>query len=329
MKIAVVGATGLVGRKMTEALAVFNIYPDELILAASERSVGKTMQAFGAEHKLLSIQDALNKKPDLALFSAGGDVSKTWAKQFAEMGCTVIDNSSAWRMNQAVPLVVPEVNAHLLNKTSKLIANPNCSTIQLVHVLYPLHRLYELKRVVVSTYQSVTGSGIKGITQLKEERAGKTSNLAYPHPIDLNCLPHGGDFLDNHYTTEEMKLINESRKIMNLPELKITSTVVRVPVYGGHSESVNISFQKKPNLKEIKESLSNTPGIIIQDNPSENLYPMPIYAKDKDETFVGRIRIDESEENSINLWIVADNLRKGAATNSVQIANYLIKNQLV
>jgi aspartate-semialdehyde dehydrogenase len=324
MKIAIIGATGVVGRKMIEVLEKFNIKPDELILAASPASKGKLIDFYNEKITVYTIEEALLKRPDIALFSAGSDISKQWALKFSAEACYVIDNSSAWRMEKDIPLIVPEINGNILTSKTRLISNPNCSTIQLVQVLFPLNQLYGVKRVVVSTYQSVTGSGKKGIQQLHDERKGLSSNLAYPHPIDLNVLPHGGDFLASGYTTEEMKLIQESRKILSLPDLKITSTVVRVPVEGGHSESVNISFEKPILIEEIKKVLCNTQGIIVQDNPLHNLYPMPIFAKDKDDTFVGRIRLDESEENAINLWIVSDNLRKGAATNSVQIAQYII-----
>lgn len=329
MKIAIIGASGLVGQKMLQILQERDIAADEVLLAASERSIGKQISYKGKKLSICSISEVLEKSPEIALFSAGGGVSKTWAPKFAARGCTVIDNSSAWRMHAEIPLIVPEINANILKKTDKIIANPNCSTIQLVHVLWPLHRKYELERVVVSTYQSVTGSGMNGIAQLDAERKGETSRLAYPHQIDLNCLPHGGDFLKNGYTSEEMKLVNESRKILGIPALRLTSTVVRVPVKGGHSEAVNIEFKRTPNVDEVRRILSETQGIIVQDDVSQNLYPMPIHTEERDETFVGRIRADESEPKAINLWIVADNLRKGAATNAVQIAEYLLKNTLV
>lgn len=329
MKIAIIGATGVVGNKMLQVLEERNIYPEEIILAASENSVGKRLKFRDTRVNVVSIKTALEKNPDIALFSAGATISREWAKEFTSRGSYVIDNSSAWRNHANIPLIVPEVNQGRINKDDKLIANPNCSTIQLVHVLKPLHDKYGLKRVVVSTYQSVTGSGLKGIQQMEKERKGEMNNLAYPYQIDKNCLPHGGDFGDNDYTSEEMKLINESRKILGLPKLRITGTVVRIPVTGGHSESVNITFENKPNIIEIRQLLSNTPGIIVQDDPTSFYYPMPITAEDKDETFVGRIRKDDSEENSINLWIVADNLRKGAATNSVQIAEQIISKGFV
>lgn len=329
MKIAIIGATGVVGAKMIRVLEEHNLIFDELIVSASERSVGKKLVFHGRNIEVIDIEETLNRKPNIALFSAGGNVSKEWAPRFAAIGCTVIDNSSAWRMDNRYRLIVPEANAGILTKDDKIISNPNCSTIQLVHVLSPLHKKYGLKRVVVSTYQSVTGSGIKGIRQLENERKGIHIDPIYPHSIDMNCLPHGGDFLENGYTSEEMKLIYESRKILGLPDLKITGTVVRVPVTGGHSESVNISFEQTPDVEEMRKVLSETHGIIVQDSPEINLYPMPITAEDRDETFVGRIRLDESAPNSVNLWIVADNLRKGAATNSVQIAEYLIEKKFV
>ncbi|HQP03590.1 MAG TPA: aspartate-semialdehyde dehydrogenase [Bacteroidales bacterium] len=325
MKIAVVGATGLVGQKMLKVLAEHNFPVTTLIPVASERSAGKSILFAGKEYPVCTLQEGLAMQPQIALFSAGKDVSLEWAPRFVEKGCTVIDNSSAWRMHDTIRLVVPEVNAMMLDKKPQIIANPNCSTIQLVAVLYPLHKLYRLKRVIVSTYQSVSGSGYKGVKQLLGERAGSTSRDAYPHQIDMNCIPHGGNFLSNSYTEEEMKLVNESRKILSLPQLALTGTVVRVPVIGGHSESVNIEFEEKPDINQIRRTLSETQGIVVKDVPTANIYPMPIWAEDKDEVFVGRIRKDESHEYAINLWIVADNLRKGAATNAVQIAEYLIK----
>lgn len=329
MKIAIVGATGLVGQKMRDVLIERNVKAEEIIFAASERSVGKKLQYGKAMIAVISLSDAVAAKPDVALFSAGGKVSKLWAPKFAEVGCTVIDNSSAWRMHENIPLIVPEVNADVLTKEDQIIANPNCSTIQLVHVLGPLHRAFELERVVVSTYQSVTGSGMKGIAQLDAERRGEHSREAYPHAIDMNCLPHGGDFEANGYTSEEMKLVNESRKILQLPDLRLTGTVVRVPVKGGHSESVNIEFKKSVQVEAVRNILEQTKGLIVQDDVSNNLYPMPILSENRDETFVGRIRLDESEPKAINLWIVADNLRKGAATNAVQILEVLIEKKLL
>lgn len=325
MKIAVVGSTGLVGGVMLKVLEEQNIAIEELIPVASEQSVGKVIVFRKKEIKVVSMQEALAKLPAIALFSAGSETSKIWAPEFAKIGCFVIDNSSAWRSDTKVPLVVPEVNADTIKVQNKIIANPNCSTIQLVMALAPLHRAIGIERIVVSTYQSVTGSGIKGINQLMNEREGKDGPKAYPHQIDLNVLPHGGDFLENAYTTEEMKLVNETRKIIGDAKLRITATVVRVPVRGGHSEAVNIEFRRGFMMDEITKLLGVVPGIFILDVPSHNLYPMPLLAEGKDEVFVGRIRRDESVENGINMWIVADNLRKGAATNAVQIAKYLIQ----
>jgi aspartate-semialdehyde dehydrogenase len=326
MKIAIVGATGIVGQKMLQVLEERGFDTHTLIPVASERSAGKAIPWCSKNLTVKTVDEALAEKPDLAIFSAGSHFSKENAKLFTSLGCKVIDNSSAWRMDEDVKLIVPEINGNILTEKDKLIANPNCSTIQLVQVLWPLHRSYRLKRVIVSTYQSVTGSGLQGIDQLDTERKGhKSKHPAYPHHIDLNCLPHGGDFDSSGYTSEERKLINESRKILGFPDLRITGTVVRVPVKGGHSESVNISFEKHPDTQEVRDLLASTPGIIVQDNPAKNLYPMPVNAEDKDETFVGRIREDESFPNSLNLWIVSDNLRKGAATNSIQIAEYIIK----
>jgi aspartate-semialdehyde dehydrogenase len=329
MKIAVVGATGLVGGVMLKVLEEQQIQFDELIPVASEHSVGKEIEFKGKKYKIVSLQDTVDAKPDIALFSAGGETSKNWAPKFAEVGTFVIDNSSAWRSDKNVPLVVPEVNADEIKENHKIIANPNCSTIQLVMALAPLHRAIGIRRVVVSTYQSVTGSGIKGINQLMNEREGIVGEKAYPHKIDMNILPHGGDFLPNGYTTEEMKLVNETHKILSDNKLAITATVVRVPVKGGHSESVNIEFRRGFMMEEITKLLGVVPGLIILDVPGHNLYPMPSIAEGKDEVFVGRIRKDESVPNAINLWIVADNLRKGAATNAVQIAKYLIQKGFV
>jgi aspartate-semialdehyde dehydrogenase len=327
MKLAIVGVTGMVGSAILKVLEERNFEFDELIPVASDSSVGKIILAKGKEYKVVGISEALNKKPDIAIFSAGKTVSLEWAPKFAANKCYVVDNSSAWRMNDEIPLIVPEVNIATLDDDDFIISNPNCSTIQLVVVLWPLHKKYKLKRIVVSTYQSVTGSGFKGFNQLMEERSGATSkNPAYPHQIDLNCIPHGGDFLDNGYTEEEMKLVNESRKILGIHDLKLTSTVVRVPVTGGHSESVNIEFAKKPDIEKVKKILGESMGILLQDNPTLNEYPMPLTSLNRNETFVGRIRIDESNPKAINLWIVADNLRKGAATNAVQIAEYLADN---
>ncbi|MDD3687204.1 MAG: aspartate-semialdehyde dehydrogenase [Bacteroidales bacterium] len=327
MKLAIVGVTGMVGGAILKVLEEYKFAYDELILAASERSTGKKINVGGKDLSVVSLTKALEMKPDIAIFSAGKTVSLEWAQKFAKEGCYVIDNSSAWRMNENVPLIVPEVNIATLEKEDLIIANPNCSTIQLVVVLWPLHLKYGIKRVVVSTYQSVTGSGFKGLNQMTNERSGKTSDHpAYPHQIDLNCIPHGGAFLDNGYTEEEMKLVFESRKIMGLPKLKLTSTVVRVPVKGGHSEAVNIEFEKTPDIKQVKFILENSLGVVISDNPEKNEYPMPLHIEGKNETFVGRIRLDESCDKAINLWITPDNLRKGAATNAVQIAEYICDN---
>ena len=323
MKIAVVGVTGLVGSVMLKVLEEQGFGNWELIPVASEKSVGKPVEFGGKVYPVVSLEDAVKAEPNIAIFSAGSAVSLQWAPKFAEKNCFVIDNSSAWRMCPEIPLVVPEINAHAVSKSTKIIANPNCSTIQMVLVLAPLHRRYGLKRVVVSTYQSVSGTGVKAMQQLSGERRNEQVEKAYPYPIDLNLIPHGGDFEENGYTTEEMKLLNETRKILENGDINVTATVVRVPVTGGHSESVNIEFEHDFELADVKAILSQMPGITLLDNPSENQYPMPLYAHGRDEVFVGRIRRDFSRENSLNLWIVADNLRKGAATNAVQIARYL------
>ena len=328
MKVAVVGATGLVGRKMLEVLAERNFPLDELIPVASERSVGRKIIFRGTEYTVVSPSEAISRRPDVALFSAGAVASKEWAPRFAETGCYVIDNSSCWRMDPEVPLVVPEINPGALKSGSHIIANPNCSTIQMVVVLYPLHKAFKIKRIVVSTYQSVTGSGQKGILQLEAERNGAAEgsyNPAYPHRIDLNVLPHIDSFLEDGYTKEEMKMVNETRKIIGDYSIGISATTVRVPVRGGHSESINVEFEEPFTLAEVREILSNAPGVVLQDNPSENLYPMPLYAEGKDEVFVGRLRLDPSAPNALNFWCVSDNLRKGAATNAVQIAELLTK----
>lgn len=326
MKIAVVGATGLVGTKMLQVLQERNFPVTELIPVASERSIGKSISFGGKSFTVQSLENAVAAKPDIALFSAGGSTSKEWAPKFAENGTYVIDNSSAWRMEPNIPLVVPEVNAEHLKSDTYIIANPNCSTIQMVLALKPLHDLYELDRVVVSTYQSVTGTGQAAVQQLFDERENRPTQPVYPHKIDLNVLPHIDVFMESGYTKEEEKMMNETKKIMDLPELKITATTVRIPTMGGHSESINISFKREPELSTVRKALSEFPGIIVQDDPSQNLYPMPLYAHDKDEVFVGRIRRDFSVENGLNMWVVADNLRKGAATNAVQIAEKLVKN---
>jgi aspartate-semialdehyde dehydrogenase len=329
MKIALVGATGLVGKEMIKVLEEQKIQADKFYPAASERSVGREIYFNNKPYKILSLEDALSARADIAIFSAGGSISKAWAKKFADAGSFVIDNSSAWRMQDDVPLVVPEVNPHTIRSNTRIIANPNCSTIQLVVAINALHKQYNIKRLVISTYQSVTGTGVQAVTQLENERAGIEGPMAYTHPIDLNCFPHGGDFLDNGYTTEEMKLLHETRKILEAQHIEITATVVRIPVVGGHSEAVNISFEKPFGMQELINILRNSPGVIIQDDPSSALYPMPRTSHGRDEVFVGRIRRDISQENGLDMWVVADNLRKGAATNAVQIAKYLIDSKLV
>lgn len=331
MKVAVVGATGLVGGVMREVLEERQLPIDEFIPVASERSVGKKIGFNGQEYEIISMQDAVNLKPDIALFSAGGSTSTEWAPKFAEKGTTVIDNSSAWRMDPSKKLVVPEINAHLLSNEDKIIANPNCSTIQMVVALNPLHEAYDIKRLVISTYQSFTGTGVKAVRQYEAERAGGTMGEAnaYPHPIFENCLPHCDVFYDNGYTKEELKLVHETRKILGNDAIGITATAVRVPVNGGHSESVNIEFGNKYDVKEVIQILENAPGVTVLNDNENNSYPMPLFAKNKDDVFVGRIRRDESVENGLNIWVVSDNLRKGAATNAVQIAEYLIEKKLV
>ena len=329
MKIAVVGATGMVGQVMRVVLAELNFPVTELIPVASERSVGKEIEFKGKKHIVVGMEEAISLKPDIALFSAGGETSKKWAPKFADVGTTVIDNSSAWRMDESKKLIVPEINADQLTKEDKIIANPNCSTIQLVMVLNPLHKKYGIKRVVISTYQSITGTGVKAVLQLENERQGIQGEMAYPYPIDGNCLPHCDDFTENGYTKEEMKLVNETKKILGDDSVKVTATAVRVPVQGGHSEAVNIEFENDFDLAELRKILSQSEGVTLQDNPDTNTYPMPRYAEGKNDTFVGRIRRDETQENTLNLWIVADNLRKGAATNTVQIAQYLVDKGLV
>ena len=329
MKIALVGATGMVGNVMLQVLAERNFEITELIPVASERSVGKHISFKNKEYTIVSLQDAVNKQPDIALFSAGGDTSLEWAPKFAAVGTTVIDNSSAWRMDPEKKLVVPEINGDVLTNNDKIIANPNCSTIQLVMALSPLHLKYKIKRVVISTYQSVSGTGVKAVQQLDNEEAGIKGEMVYPHPIGRNALPHCDIFLDNGYTKEEMKLVKEPKKILRDTSFSITATAVRIPTAGGHSEAVNVQFLNDFEIEEVRELLSTTPGVIVQDDVKNNIYPMPITAHQKDEVFVGRIRRDESQENSLNLWIVSDNLRKGAATNTVQIAEYLVENKIV
>ncbi|MEN9685898.1 MAG: hypothetical protein RLZZ28_1684 [Bacteroidota bacterium] len=324
MKVAVVGATGLVGTKMLQVLAERNFPVTELIPVASERSVGKEVEFKGKKYKVVSMADGIAAKPAVAIFSAGGGTSLEWAPKFAEAGITVIDNSSAWRMDPSKKLVVPEVNAAVLTKEDKIIANPNCSTIQMVVALQPLHKKYGIKRVVVSTYQSVTGTGKKAVDQLFNERSNVTGEMAYKYPIDLNVIPQIDVFLDNGYTKEEMKMVKETNKIMQDDSIRVTATTVRIPVVGGHSESVNVEFANDFDLAELKDILSNAPGVIVQDDPAAGLYPMPLWAHEKDEVFVGRLRRDETQANTLNMWIVSDNLRKGAATNAVQIAEYLM-----
>ena len=336
MRITVVGATGLVGSKMLQVLDEQKIKIDELIVAASERSVGKEIVFQGKTHRVVRVEDAIKACPDIAIFSAGAGASKQYAPLFAAKGTYVIDNSSAWRMFPEIPLVVPEINADTINKDTHIIANPNCSTIQMVLALNPLHKAFDIKRLVIATYQSVSGSGVKGISQLDREEMENshlsplTSHLpnAYPHQIYRNVLPHGGDFCGNGYTTEEEKLVNETRKILRAPQIAVTATVCRVPVTGGHSEAVNVEFNKPFELDEVRRLLEQQPGVVVQDDPTQNLYPMAITSYDKDEVFVGRIRRDFSIENGLNLWVVSDNIRKGAATNAVQIAKYIIENIL-
>lgn len=329
MKVAVVGATGLVGTKMLQVLAERNFPVSELIPVASEKSVGKKVTFKQKEYSIVSWQDAIAQQPAVAIFSAGGSTSKELAPKFAEAGIYVIDNSSAWRMEPHIPLVVPEVNPHALNATSKIIANPNCSTIQMVVVLKPLHDKYKIKRVVVSTYQSVTGTGKKAVDQMMNERAGVQGEMAYPYQIDMNALPHIDVFLENGYTKEEMKMVNETKKIMGDDSIRVTATTVRIPTIGGHSESVNIEFENDFDVEEVRNILSKAPGVVVYDDVKNLKYPMPILAHDKDETFVGRIRRDESQPNTLNCWIVSDNLRKGAATNAIQIAEYLLEKGLI
>lgn len=329
MKVAVVGATGLVGSKMLQVLAERNFPVTELIPVASEKSIGKKVLFKDKEYSIVSWQNAVALQPHVAIFSAGGSTSKELAPKFAEVGCTVIDNSSAWRMEPNIPLVVPEVNAGSLKASDKIIANPNCSTIQMVVVLKPLHDKYKIKRVVVSTYQSVTGTGKKAVDQMMNERAGIKGEMVYAYPIDMNALPHIDVFLENGYTKEEMKMVNETKKIMGDDTIRVTATTVRIPTIGGHSESVNIEFENDFDVTEVRHLLSTAPGVVVVDDVKNLKYPMPIHAHEKDETFVGRIRRDETQANTLNCWIVSDNLRKGAATNAVQIAEYLLANGLL
>ena len=329
MKVAVVGATGMVGEIMLQVLAERNFPVTELIPVASEKSVGKEIEWKGNTYKVVGLQTAVDMKPEIALFSAGGETSLEWAPKFAAAGTTVIDNSSAWRMDASKKLVVPEINASILTKEDKIIANPNCSTIQMVMALAPLHAKYDIKRIVVSTYQSITGTGVKAVRQLENEYAGIEGEMAYKYPIHRNAIPQCDSFEANGYTKEEMKLVRETQKILNDNTIAVTATAIRIPVVGGHSEAVNIQFENDFDVNEVRQILQNTPGVTVQDNLDTFTYPMPIYAQGKDDVFVGRIRRDESQPNTINMWIVADNLRKGAATNTIQIAEYLVANNLV
>ena len=329
MKVAVVGATGMVGKVMLNVLEERRFPITELLVVASARSVGKKLAHKGQSHTVIGLADAVAAQPDIAIFSAGGTTSLEWAPKFAEAGTTVIDNSSAWRMDPTKKLIVPEINASQLTAADKIIANPNCSTIQMVMALYPLHQKYQMKRVVVSTYQSVSGTGVKAVQQLENEIAGVQGEMAYPYPINRNALPHCDVFLDNGYTKEEMKLAQEPQKILDDTTFSVTATAVRIPTAGGHSEAVNVEFHNDFELSEVRQLLRDTPGVTVQDNPATNTYPMPVYAHGKDEVFVGRIRRDETQPNTLNLWIVSDNLRKGAATNAVQIAEYLVQHHLV
>ena len=325
MKVAVVGATGMVGRSMLKVLEERNFPVTELIVAASARSVGKEVTFKGKTYKIISVMEAVEARPVFAIFSAGGSVSKEWAPSFASVGTVVVDNSSAWRMEEGIPLVVPEINSHAITAGDRIIANPNCSTIQMLMALAPLHREYRVKRVVVSTYQSVTGTGVKAVAQLENESKGIEGEKAYPHPIHRNCLPQCDVFLDNGYTKEEMKLVNETKKIFGDPSIQVTATAVRVPVVGGHSESINVEFEKEFEMGTVRRLLTEFPGVVVQDKPEENLYPMPLSAHNRDEVFVGRLRRDFTREKCLNMWVVADNIRKGAATNAIQIAEYMVK----
>ena len=329
MKVAVVGATGMVGEVMLQVLAERNFPVTELILVASEKSVGKEIEFKGKTYKVVGLQTAVDLKPEIAIFSAGGQTSLDWAPKFAAAGTTVIDNSSAWRMDATKKLVVPEINASQLTKEDKIIANPNCSTIQMVLALAPLHKKYDIKRIVVSTYQSITGTGVKAVEQLENEYAGVKGEMAYKYPIHRNAIPQCDVFEENGYTKEEMKLVRETQKILDDKTISVTATAVRVPIVGGHSEAVNVQFENDFDVNDVRKILHETDGITVQDNTDTYTYPMPMYAQGKDDVFVGRIRRDESQANTLNLWIVADNLRKGAATNTIQIAEYLVSNKLV
>jgi len=328
MKTAVIGATGMVGQTMIKVLEERNFPVSEFIPAASEKSVGKEVMFKGKAVKIVSVKEAVDAKPVVAIFSAGASTSRDWAPEFAKNGTVVIDNSSHWRMYPEIPLIVPEVNGHAIKKGDKIIANPNCSTIQMVMALAPIHRKYKIKRLVVATYQSVTGTGVKAVKQMENERAGIKDAMVYAYPIDKNCFPHAGSFQADGYTTEEQKLVDETRKILEDNSIMVTATAVRIPVVGGHSEAVNIEFEQEFDIEDVKKLIAAFPGIIICDDPSKNEYPMPIAAHNRNEVFVGRIRRDHSKEKCLNLWIVSDNIRKGAATNTVQIAEYMAENNL-
>lgn len=329
MKLALIGATGMVGKVMLQVLSERNFPYTDIILVASEKSVGKKIFYNNKSHKIVSLKSAINLSPDIALFSAGVETSIEWAPKFAEIGCTVIDNSSAWRMDPSKKLIIPEINANLLTSQDKIIANPNCSTIQLLITISPLHLAYGIERLIVSTYQSITGTGVKAVKQLENEYNGKKGEMAYPHPIHQNAIPHCDSFQENGYTKEEMKLVNETHKILNDYKIGITATAVRIPVVGGHSESVNVTLKNNASVDEVKNILNNSEGLIVKDSPENSSYPMPIYSEGSDNVYVGRIRKDFSKPNSFNMWIVSDNLRKGAATNTVQIAEFIIKKNLV
>lgn len=329
MNIAVVGATGMVGTQILKVLAENSFPITNLLLVASEKSIGNEIEFGGSKQAIISMEEAISRKPHIAIFSAGGDISRAFAQQFADAGTTVIDNSSAFRMDADKKLIVPEINANELTASEKIIANPNCSTIQMVLALSEIHKNYGIKRLVISTYQSITGTGVKAVRQMENERNNEKGEMAYPYPIDKNCLPHGGDFQEDGYTTEEQKLVDETHKIFNDNTIGITATVVRVPVVGGHSEALNVECNKPFDISTIRKMIADTPGCVLQDNPDMNIYPMPKYTEGKNDVFVGRVRRDFSVENGLNMWVVADNLRKGAATNAVQIAEYLVKNKLV
>ena len=329
MKLAVIGATGMVGEVMLQVLSERNFPYTELIPVASKRSVGKKVFCGGKSHEVVGLETAVSIKPDIALFSAGGSTSLEWAPKFADSGAVVIDNSSAWRMDSSKKLIIPEINANKLTASDKIIANPNCSTIQMLVALAPLQENYGIERIVVSTYQSITGTGVKAVQQLENEYKSKKGEMAYPYPIHRNALPHCDVFMDNGYTKEEMKLVNETHKILDDLSIRITATAIRIPVVGGHSESINVQLKKDFELETIRKLLNESPGVVVQDNPENNVYPMPIYVAGKNEVFVGRIRKDESQKKTLNLWVVADNLRKGAATNTIQIAEYIVKENLI